>query len=86
MIHFFLSFYIVQMTLRYMSQEIPASLYMLIRFTMVDNLWWSALSFFLYHFIKEKNTITKVKICFAFFSKLFFCVLSVSAAKISPPF
>ena len=36
--------------------------------------------------VLAKNMITKVKTCFAFFSKLFFCVLSVSAAKISPPF
>ena len=37
-------------------------------------------------FIMEKKTLTKVKTCFAFFSKLFFHVLSVSVTKISPPF
>ena len=45
--------------------------------------YWSYLNFSTSF---SEKMITKVKICFAFFSKLFFCVLSVSVSQIFLPF
>ena len=42
------------------------SVNMFIRFGVVDNLWWTTLSFCLYRYIKKKNLIFKVNGCFVF--------------------